>query len=131
MQPITIARYGARRDSPSSVEMDILAFNYNDGVKLSMIRWQIYMYAQVLSNPRFEELNPIFNEYEQTIKVVGDIAVITLVANAKDITALPNGYFQVGKLTFDRVLNANPVSIGLQPNSFISLMVKPTQQMFI
>ena len=128
---ITIAKYGERRDAPTSVEMDILVFNYNDGVKLklSMIRWQIYMYAQVLSNPRLEQLNPIFNDYDQFIKVVGNIATITLVANKKDVTTLPYGYFTLGVLKFDRTLNGLPISYGLQPNSFLSLMDLAIQQM--
>lgn len=110
------------RKAPSSVEMDIYIFNGNQNLKISVIKWRIFFYQIVLSNPRLININPLFaNDYIQFIDIFEPGRVnLFLIAKTVNVADVPIGGTLLTTLKFDRVLYANPVSYGLDnPNSFI------------
>ena len=119
---VTIARLGNVRKLPTAFEMDLLMYNPIDSLQISIIKWNIVFYDQVLSNPRLEGIDSTFNNYKQVIDIYQPGRCnIYLLAKTKDVPILNTTFIvKFATLKFDRVVNGYT---GYGMNGFESYII--------
>ena len=128
---VTLGRLGVVRKTNTSVEIDLLLYTGgNVGMKIGLMKWQLYLSQPNLSNPRLINIHPLFKEWQLgVVNYQLNNFNLWLQSKTKAVNEIPTELIApVVTLKFDRI-NGASYGYGSTAECYITLqdeIVPPT-----